>query len=385
MLMKIGIAVALLAAGWSLRSLVGFQIESAVPSKPKVPCVRTAVAEVREFNPAVEYVGHVEPIESTDILPQIDGYVKKVCFDEGANVHEGDLLFEIDDEQYVAAKNLRHSDVRNAEAKLVVAQSEVDRAERYFNRLSAVDDRGITATERDTAETTLNSARAALTAAKAAVEQAKASAEIADFNLRHTKVHSPLSGRIGKVLHHVGDYVSPSKSPLARVVRTDPIRVAFPIADREYAQWRDVIAKRDDSGGGKLLRLRLPDGTLYDRAGTFAFGDNEMNRETGTLVLYADFPNEDGWLVPNTYVRLVSCCRVAPRELVVPDSAVELEGGAHRVWRLDRDGVVTPVRVEVGESDRGVVIVKKGLSAGDRIVSTGAFKLMPGMAVEVVP
>ena len=376
----------LLAAGWSLRSLVGFRIETPAPVRQRVPCVRTAVAVEREFCPSVEYVGHVEPIEATDILPQIDGYVKKVCFVEGADVRQGDLLFEIDDEQYVAARNLRASDVRNAEAKLVVARSEVDRAERYFGRLSAVDDRGVTATERDTAETTLNSARAALTAAKAAVEQAKASAEIADFNLRHTKVHSPISGRIGKVLHHVGDYVSPSKSPLARVVRTDPIRVAFPITDRECVQWRDAVAGRcGDSSRGRLLQLRLPDGMLYGRTGTFAFGDNEMNRETGTLVLYADFPNEEGWLVPNTYVRLVSRSRVAPRELVVPDSAVEIQGGSCRVWRLDAESIVQPVPVEVGLSDGGVTVVKKGLAAGDRVVSAGAFKLTPGMVVEVVP
>ena len=381
----IACAIALVALGWSVRSLVGFRGGGSVRAQPKVPCVRVAVAEEREFNPAVEYVGHVEPIEATDILPQIDGYVKKVCFAEGAEVRAGELLFEIDDEQYVAAMNLRRSDVRNAEAKLVVARAEVDRAERYFGRLSAVDDRGITATERDTAETTLNSARATLAAAKAAIEQAKASEAMADFNLRHTKVRSPISGRIGKALHHVGDYVSPSKTPLARVVRTDPVRVAFPIADSECARWREGIAKRGGTGGGRLLRLRLPDGTLYDRTGTFAFCDNEMNRGTGTLVMYADFSNAGGRLVPNAYVRIVSCNRVAPRELVVPESAVELQGGSHRVWRLEQSGVVTPVSVEIGPSDGGVTVVKRGLSAGDRVVSAGTFKLSPEMAVEVVP
>ena len=99
--------------------------------------------------------------------------------DVSAFVKTGDVLFEIDVEQYEASRKLRYSEVRSAEAKVTVALAEVDRAERYFKRLESADDRGVTATERDTAETALASAKAALNAARAEVEQSKAAAAIA--------------------------------------------------------------------------------------------------------------------------------------------------------------------------------------------------------------
>jgi len=337
------------------------------------------------FNPPAEYVGHVEPAQVTDILPQIDGYIRRVCFTEGAKVEKGDLLFEIDDEQYVAARNLRYSEVASAEAKVTVTLSEVDRAERYFNRLSSADERGVTATERDTAETTLASAKAALNAANAAVEQAKASAAIADFNLKHTKVYSPISGRIGKALHHVGDYVSPSKSALARVVQTDPIRVVFPISDRDYDAWQ-AAAER---GGRELkdsrrLRLRLPDGTVYGYEGVIDFGDNEMSRETATLKMHVSFDNPAGRLVPNAFVRVLSDERNPPAALVVPTAALVRTDEGLQAWKVDAEGRAHPVAVETDGEWNGVSRISAGLADGDRIVGLGAFKLKDGAAVKVV-
>ena len=151
-------AVALAALGWFGREAVGFRAGEKEERRAAVPVVTAVAVTNAVFNPPVEYVGHVEPAQVTDILPQIDGYIRRVCFVEGAKVEKGELLFEIDDEQYLAAKNLRYSEVASAEAKVTVALAEVDRAERYYNRLSAADERGVTATERDTAETTLASA-----------------------------------------------------------------------------------------------------------------------------------------------------------------------------------------------------------------------------------
>ena len=378
-------AAALLAIGWFAREAVGFSAKPPSERAKEAPAVTVDSVTNAVFNPPAEYVGHVEPAQVTDILPQIDGYIRRVCFTEGAKVEKGDLLFEIDDEQYVAARNLRYSEVASAEAKVTVTMSEVERAERYFRRLSSADERGVTATERDTAETTLASAKAALNAANAAVEQAKASAAIADFNLKHTKVHSPISGRIGKALHHVGDYVSPSKSALARVVQTDPIRVVFPISDRDYDAWQ-AAAER---GGRELkdsrrLRLRLPDGSVYGHEGVIDFGDNEMSRETATLRMHVSFGNPAGRLVPNAFVRVLSDERNPPAALVVPTAALVRTDEGLRAWKIDGDGKAHPVPVETDGEWNGLSRVASGLSEGDTIVCKGAFKLKDGDTVRVV-
>ena len=378
-------AVALVAIGWLGRESVGFR-ETPRGAKEAGPTPVAAVAATNAlFNPPAVYVGHVEPAEVTDILPQIDGYIRRVCFTEGAKVEKGDLLFEIDDEQYLAAKNLRHSEVASAEARVTVAQAEVDRAERYYRRLAAVDERGVTATERDTAETTLASAKAALNAANAAVGQARASAAIADFNLRHTKIHSPISGRIGRAMRHVGDYVSPSKSPLARVVRTDPMRVVFPVSDRDYDAWQ-AAAERGGRAVGDTRRFRLlmPDGSHYGHEGEIEFGDNEMSRETATLAMRVAFPNPAGRLVANAFVRVLSDERNPASALVVPTSALVRSDEGLQAWKIDGDCRAHPVAVETDGEWNGLSRVAKGLSEGDKIVSLGAFKLKDGDAVRVV-
>ena len=272
--------------------------------------------------------------------------------------------------------------MRSAEAKGEVAKADLERAERYYRRLAAADDRGITATELDNAEMALSSAKATLNSAVAAVEQAKAAAAIADFNLKHTKVFSPISGRIGRAFHHVGDYVSPSKSALAHVVKLDPIRVVFPITDCDYDAWQSAAERRGtELNGSRRFRIRLPNGEEYAECGVVEFGDNVMSRETGTLVMYVSFPNPTGRLVPNAFVRVLSDEANPPRALVVPSGAVVLGDDGARVWKVDDGNRAHSVPVEVGRTWNGSTLVKSGLSEGDRIVSAGAFKLKEGAAV----
>ena len=377
-------ATACVAIGWFGNQVFGPKERAREVAAVADPTVAAGVAEKTAFNPETEYVGHVEPIQEADILPQTEGYLKKVCFTEGAFVKAGGVLFEIDVEQYEAARRLRHAEVRSAEAKVTVAQAEVDRATRYHKRLTSADDRGVTATERDTAETTLASAQAALNAAKAAVEQAKAAAAIADFNMKHTVVKAPISGRIGKALRHVGDYVSPSKSVLARVVQTDPIRVRFPVTDKEYGAWQAAAERAGCAPGtARRLRLRLADGVEYAHTGALDFGDNKVDRETATVFLFARFGNPAGALLPDAFVRVLCDAAEPPRLLTVPAGAVERTADGFRVWTLAADGTVKAAAVETGATWRDRTAIRKGLEEGAKIVVAGGFKLRDGMKVNV--
>lgn len=376
---RLALAAGLLLLGWFGREVVGFREKPRGERAQEAVAVTSFVVTNAAFNPPSEYVGHVESAQSADILPQVDGYIKRVCFAEGAMVSEGDLLFEIDDEQYVAARNLRHSEVASAEAKVVVARAEVDRAERYFRRIAAADERGVPATECDAAETALASAKAALNAANAAVGQAKAAAAIADFNLRHTKVFSPMRGRIGKALRHVGDYVSPAKSALARVVQTDPVRVVFPVCDRYCGEW--IGGCGTDT---RRLRVVLPDGSTYGHEGTVEFGNNEIDRATGTLAIHVAFPNPDGMLLANEFVRVVVDSRSPRAALVVPTASLVRTDDGLQAWKIGDDGRAHPVSVATDGEWDGLSRVRSGLSDGDVVVESGAFKLKDGDMVKVI-
>ena len=326
-------------------------------------------AEMRAYNLPERFVAHAEAVQEVDLLPQIDGYVKEIKFKEGDVVKAGQTLYVIDDERYLAVANQRKAD-------LAAAEAEARRAVRYFERMQKADERGITQLERDNAE-------AAAEKAKASVLQAKANLVVAEYDLKKTTVVAPISGQIGKSSAHVGDYVAPSKGALAKIVQIDPIRVSFPLTDRAYIAWR----QEQRSGSAKPFRMRLilPDGSDYDREGAWDFDDNQMSRETASIMMRLKFPNPERLLIPNSYVTLLTDFQDPPKFPSVPQqSLIDLPGGNRGVWVLKDDMTVEQRPVETKEAFNGWTPVVKGIEAGERIVISGVAKLGPGMKVAIV-
>ena len=326
-------------------------------------------AEMRAYNLPERFVAHAEAVQEVDLLPQIDGYVKEIKFKEGDVVKAGQTLYVIDDERYLAVANQRKAD-------LAAAEAEARRAVRYYERMQKADERGITQLERDNAE-------AAAEKAKASVLQAKANLVVAEYDLKKTTVVAPISGQIGKSSAHVGDYVAPSKGALAKIVQIDPIRVSFPLTDRAYIAWR----QEQRSGSAKPFRMRLilPDGSDYDREGAWDFDDNQMSRETASIMMRLKFPNPERLLIPNSYVTLLTDFQDPPKFPSVPQQAlIDLPGGNQGVWVLRDDMTVEQRPVETKEAFNGWTPVVKGIEAGERIVISGVAKLGPGMKVAIV-
>jgi membrane fusion protein (multidrug efflux system) len=242
--------------------------------------------------------------------------------------------------------------------------------------MEKADERGITQLERDNAE-------AAADSAKAAVMQAKADLVVAEYDLKKTRIIAPISGQIGKTSAHVGDYVSPSKGALSRIVQIDPIRVSFPLTDRAYVAWRSAQLK--GSAPDYRLRLLLPDGSEYSGLGEWAFDDNTMSKETATIIMRLKFPNPDRMLIPNSYVTLLVDYKVPPKYPCVPQQALfDLSTGNRGVWVLKDDMTVEQRVVETREASEGWVPVNKGLKLGEKVVIAGIAKLAPGMKVTLV-
>ena len=107
----------LLALGWFAHSFLGGSAAPAVRSAAAQPSVAADEVKLEIFNPPEEFIGHVEPVQEVDILPQIEGYVKEVKFTEGDEVKAGDLLFVIDDERYVAADGVAKAESRRPAAR----------------------------------------------------------------------------------------------------------------------------------------------------------------------------------------------------------------------------------------------------------------------------
>ena len=321
--------------------------------------------EMRAYNLPEKYVAHVEPMQEVALIPQVDGYIKEILFKEGDVVKAGQVLYVLDDEKYQAV-------VGQAKADLAAAEAEARRAVQYNDRMVKADDRGVTQLERD-------NAFAAAEKAKAAVLQAKANLVVAEYNCKKAKIYAPLAGKIGKTAKHIGDLVSPS-TVLAKVVQCDPIRVTFPMTDRAFTELLKL--KKSGKTADMRMRLVLPDDSEFGQQGEWDFDDNEMSLETASMMMRAKFPNLDGFLVPNTYVTLLTDYKVAPKLLCVPQQCVvDLTGGSLGVWVVGEDGTVNPRPVEVKESFEGWTPIVSGLKEGEKVVLSGVGKLMAGQKV----
>ena len=362
------LAVACVSGGWIARELWP-KGAVAVPQVPRGPItVAVRPVEERAYNLPERFVAHAEAMQEVDLLPQVDGYVKEILFKEGDIVKEGAVLYVLDDERYQAVVNQRKAD-------LAAAEAEERRTKRYYERMQNADERGITQLERDNAE-------AAYERAKAAVMQAKANLVVAEYDCKKARVVAPISGQIGKTSAHVGDYVAPSKGALARIIQIDPMRVSFPLTDRAYIGWRTALKK--GKAPDYRMRLLLPDGSEYGEEGAWDFDDNEMSKDTATIIMRLSFPNPDRLLIPNSYVTLLTDRKAPPKMPCVPQQAVaDLSTGSQCVWVLKDDMTVEQRVVELREMSEGWMPVVSGVKTGEKVVISGLGKLGPGVKVQL--
>lgn len=330
--------------------------------------VETSKAAKRAMNPPQEFMGHVEPIEKTDLRAQIDGTIAEVAFTEGSMVKAGDLLFLIDPRVYEAR-------VAQAKAALEKAKASSENADRYYARISAVDKRSVTEAEIDQAYATMLEARAA-------IAQCEADLKSAEINLGYTRITAPISGRIGKSLLKKGDYVAPSMGSLARIVQTDPVRVVFSIPDKELLQGRRVI---EAEGKIEAIRaqLRLPDGSIYEHNGEADFVSNEIDSATASLAIRYRFANPNQFLVSNGYVTVL-LSEAEPKEIIaVPTGAVLANATGDYVY-LNVNGTAVRRIVKLGETQGGYIAILEGLSEGEEVITEGVVNVSDGAKLNVV-
>ena len=279
-----------------------------------------------------KFIASVEAINSVDITPQVSGYLEEVRFKDGAFVNEGDILFVIEQTKFKA-------NVAAAEANLEKAKSDLNQVSSDYKRQEQLYKEKITPkAELEIAENKLNQAQSS-------VKQAEANLLLAQINLGYTEIKAPISGYIGKVLVTKGNYVSPSVPSLARIVQTDPIRIAFSVSDKDRLNFlKDVHADKKET----RFEVVHPDGQLFEVKAENFFADNEINPETATLPVYLDYKNQDNALIPGNYVDILMSIGALNKSLVVPQMALSRDANGAYVMVVDENNVVHQKYVEAG-------------------------------------
>ena len=327
-----------IAVGWYLKSKLTPQGAMPGGAAATVPHVIVEQANIEDVSPQKQYIASVEPIKSVNLIPQVSGYIEKVLFQEGSQVNEGDILFVIEQDKYMANLDL-------AKAALASAQANFVRAERDYNRQKALSNKQYAS------KSTLDNSESTYLQAKASVTQAKANLELAKIDLLHTEIRAPISGKIGKANVTEGNLVNSNSVTLARIVQNSPIRVAFSVPDK-----------------------------VNDNAVSL-FVNNEINSQTATLSVYLEYDNPAEQLVAGNYVDVIISSAQGKKMVTISPAAIMQDANGAYVFAVDNQGTVVERRVKLDGTFNGKQIVLEGLKGGEKIIINGLQKVKDGAKV----
>jgi len=349
-----------------------FACGEAPPVAPSPVDVVVAPVVQRDVAVTSEWIGTTEGSVDAQIRAQASGYLVAREYKEGTLVKEGDVLFRIDPRLNQAALDQARGDLGRAQAMLGKARLDVQR----YTPLVA--EGAVSRQELDNAIQLQRSGEAAVLMAQAAVEKA-------EIDLDFTEIRSPTDGIAGLARAQLGDLVGPSDpEPLTVVSKVDPIRVTFPISEREYLRFagvfRGAVEGRESAREG-TLELILADGSVWPHRGRGLPASAGVDQATGTLLLRGEFPNPDHVLRAGQYARVRAVTETKIQALLVPQRAVSEMQGVFQVAVVGADDKVELRVVQPGARDGSLQVIEKGLSAGERVVVEGLQKVRSGSVV----
>jgi len=349
------------------------KVRAAAPPPP--PVVEVAPVIQKDVPVQGEWVGTLEGYVNAQISPQVNGYLIRQDYHEGAFVKKGQVLFEIDPRPFQAVLDQAKAQLAQAEAQMANAETNVKRD------VPEAEAHAIPQSQLDTDTQSLRGAKAAVEASEAAVEQAQ-------LNLGYTRVVSLVDGIAGINTVQVGNLVGPSMV-LTAVSQVSPIKVYFPISEQEYLR----MADGGDPGTVDFLthasrialQLTLADGSTYPHPGKIIFADRQVNTQTGTIQIVGEFPNSRNLLRPGQYARIQTPTGNLTGALLVPQAAVNQQQGSYQVTVVGADNRVQLRTVQVGPRVGTLWVITTGLKPGERVVAVGAEKAKEGELVNPTP
>ena len=348
---------------------------SAAQQQPSTPSVTVAPVEQREIVEWDQFTGRTEPVESVEVRPRVSGYIQEVRFQSGQLVKKGDVLFVIDPRWHEAEFDRRQAEAERARVQLENAKREADRTAQLLAS------KAISTEEGDARVSRFQEAKAALLAAEAARDSAK-------LDLEYTQVRSPIDGRVSRALLTEGNYVNGvagGATLLTTIVSVNPVYVYADMDEDSLLKFNALAIKQrlETDGDGKIpVELQLGDEQDFPHHGHIESFDNQLNPNTGSILLRAVFPNDDGRILPGLFARIRVPLSARHPALLVSERAIGTDQAQKYVLTLTPTNTVAYQSVELGPAIDGKRIVRSGLEAGEQIVVNGLQRVRPGMPVK---
>ncbi|WP_422018135.1 efflux RND transporter periplasmic adaptor subunit [Reyranella sp.] len=353
------LVAAAFCAAWSLAPAWGQQ-----PGAPP-PAVLVQAAELKPIADQSEFIGRAAAVDKVELRARVKGFLGPRKFADGDQVKKDQVVFTIEPETYQAAVDQKKAQLDAARAALANAELQLKRAAELLRTNTGT-------------QVTYDQRLSEQLQAKAQVEDANAQLRDAALQLSYTDIKSPIDGRIGRAAFSPGNLVSPESGVLATVVSENPIRVLFPVTQREL-----LDARRDQATdpNGIVVRVRLADGSIYKEKGKIDFIDNTVDAKTDGQIVRATFPNPEGMLTDGQTLRVIIEGEQVPTSVAVPQAAIAQDQTGAYLFVVNDKNVVEQKRVRTGVSRDGMVAITSGLKEGERVIVQGQQRVRPGMTV----
>jgi RND family efflux transporter MFP subunit len=317
---------------------------------------------VREVTNYQVFTARTQAVQSVDIKARVSGFLTKILFNDGADVKEGDILFQIDDRPYKAALDQAKATLSHAKASLDFAKASLVKAQAdYEIGLSVQKQQKGAISDQELVRRLGNrdEARANIDVATASIEQAQAALELAQLNYDWCKVTAPISGRTTRHLVNAGDMVTQSVTVLTNIVSLKPVWAYFNVDQNTAQQAQNLVreGKIKSARKGEFpvgMTVEVGNDERFPIAGMIDYVSNQLDPNTGSIQVRAVFPNEDETLLAGLFARIRVPTSAPHEALLVNDRAIGTDQGLRFIVVVNDKNEVERRMVEVGQLHDGL-------------------------------
>lgn len=307
-----------------------------------LPVVSIAEVKTTNIKPTLSVPGTTQAIMGTSLSLENSGIITAIYATSGQMVKKGQLLLQLDD-------NAQKASLGKAKTTFVNAEIEYNRQAKLFKQ-------GVVSAETyEQAEVKLADAKSSLVSAEVAYE--------------YRKLRAPFDGKIGLVYSSVGQYIQGGSTRLFTLQSLDKMRVNFSVSQQDIPKLRI----------GQKVMIKNP---IQNMSGQISGLDVVVNSATGQFAAQGDFDNQGLKLPAGMLVDVDVMLDPIKGQMIIPASAVIYSLYGNYVYVVNGIkkgqtmlGTASQALVELGETTQGMVIVKKGLMAGQQVVAAGNVKL----------